>query len=160
MPAYLQQLFMESLGKRVDRDGREIGYPTAPVLWGAPGTNGQHAFHQLLHQGTDTIAIDFIGFRDAVEGPDGHQRVLVANLRAQADALRSGRRTGEAHRDCPGGRGSALLMFDRLTPRNLGRLIALYEHQVFVQSVVWNLNPFDQFGVELGKELANEYLAR
>ena len=160
LPAYLQQLFMESLGKRIDRDGREVRYPTAPVLWGAPGTNGQHAFHQLLHQGTDTVAVDFIGFRDAVEGPDGHQRVLVAHLRAQADALRTGRRTDEPHRECPGGRGSSLLMFDRLTPRNLGRLVALYEHQAFVQSVIWNLNAFDQFGVELGKELANDYLTR
>ncbi len=158
LPAYLQQLVMESLGKRVDRDGHEVGYPTGPVVWGMPGTNGQHAFHQLLHQGTDAIAVDFIGFRDSVEGLDGHQRVLVANLRAQADALAAGRRTGDPHRDCPGGRGSNVLMFDRLTPRNLGRLIALYEHQVFVQAVIWNLNPFDQFGVELGKDLASEYL--
>lgn len=160
VPAYLQQLVMESLGKRIDRDGTEVGYPTAPVVWGMPGTNGQHAFHQWLHQGTDAVAVDFIGFTEAVEGPGGHQRVLVANLRAQADALAMGRRTGDPHRDCPGGRGSNVLMFDRLTPRNLGRLIALYEHQVFVQSVIWNLNPFDQYGVELGKDLANDYLTR
>lgn len=158
LPAYLQQLVMESLGKRVDRDGREVDYATAPVVWGMPGTRGQHAFHQLLHQGTDPVPVDFIGFREAVEGPDGHRHVLLANLIAQAEALLIGRGSGDAQRDCPGGRPSSVLLFDRLDPRNLGRLIALYEHQVFVQSVIWNLNPFDQWGVELGKQLGRPLL--
>jgi glucose-6-phosphate isomerase len=147
LPAYLQQLEMESLGKRVDRDGRVVDYSTAPVVWGMTGTNGQHAFHQWLHQGTDPVAVDFIGFAD-------RGRVLNANLLAQAQALADGCEKGDPLRDCPGRRPSTILAFDTLDARNLGRLLALYEHKVFVQSVIWNLNPFDQWGVELGKRLA------
>lgn len=154
LPAYLQQLVMESLGKRVDRDGRPVAHATAPVLWGATGTNGQHAFHQMLHQGTDAVAVDFIGFREPMAEPVHHHQMLLANLYAQADALWQGHETGDPHRDCPGGRSSSVLMFDRLNPYSLGQLLALYEHQVFVQAVMWNLNPFDQFGVEYGKRLA------
>lgn len=151
LPAYLQQLEMESLGKRVDRDGSIVDYGTAPVVWGMPGTNGQHAFHQWLHQGTDPVAVDFIGFRD-------RGRAVNANLMAQARALAEGSDGGDALRDCPGARPSTVLSFDTLDARNLGRLLALYEHKVFVQSVVWNLNPFDQWGVELGKKLAKPLL--
>ncbi len=158
LPSYLQQLVMESLGKRVDREGKPVNGVTSPVVWGMTGTNGQHAFHQMLHQGTDKVSVDFIGFREAVEGPVHHHEVLLANLFAQSEALWAGRSTGEAHRDCPGGRPSNILLFDRLTPYNLGRLLALYEHQVFVLSVLWNINPFDQFGVELGKEIASRML--
>ena len=158
LPAYLQQLVMESLGKRVDRDGKPVSSATSPVVWGMTGTNGQHAFHQMLHQGTDRVSVDFIGFREPVEGPAHHHEILLANLFAQAEALWTGRSTGDAHRDCPGGRPSNILLFDRLSPFNLGRLLALYEHQVFVLSVLWNINPFDQFGVELGKEIASRML--
>jgi glucose-6-phosphate isomerase len=154
LPAYLQQLVMESLGKRVDRDGQVVDHATAPVVWGMQGTNGQHAFHQMLHQGTDVVPVDFIGFRQPVAGQVHNQSVLNTHLRAQADALWQGRDTGEPHRDCPGRRPSTILEFERLDPYSLGQLLALYEHQVFVQSVLWNLNPFDQFGVELGKDLA------
>jgi glucose-6-phosphate isomerase len=152
LPAYLQQLEMESNGKRVDREGRALEYATAPVLWGAEGTVSQHSFHQLLHQGTQVVPADFIDIQaDAV---------LSANLRAQADALAFG--TGDAalppHRRYPGNRPSSILSLERATPRNLGRLIALYEHKVFVQGVLWNINSFDQWGVELGKEMANKIL--
>jgi glucose-6-phosphate isomerase len=154
LPAYLQQLEMESNGKRVDRTGREVDYATAPVLWGAEGTVSQHSFHQLLHQGTQVVPADFI---DA-----GENDILGAHLQAQADALAYG--TDDAslpsYRQYPGNRPSSILSLDKVTPRNLGRLIALYEHKVFVQGVVWNINSFDQWGVELGKQLANEILSR
>jgi glucose-6-phosphate isomerase len=153
LPAYLQQLEMESNGKRVDREGRELDYATAPVLWGAEGTVSQHSFHQLLHQGTQVVPCDFI---DIASDP-----TLSANLRAQADALAFG--TTDAalppHKQYPGNRPSSILFLEKLDARNLGRLIALYEHKVFTQGVLWNINSFDQWGVELGKELAKKILS-
>ena len=157
LPAYLQQLEMESNGKRVDRQGRAVDYATAPVLWGAEGTVSQHSFHQLLHQGTQVVPCDFIDL--------GLERRLSANARAQADALAYGTNEGTddpklpPHRQYPGNRPSSILFLDGCTARNVGRLIALYEHKVFVQGVIWNINSFDQWGVELGKELANKLLS-
>ena len=152
LPAYLQQLEMESNGKRVDREGRELEYATAPVLWGAEGTASQHSFHQLLHQGTQVVPVDFLEFN--------LEKSLTANARAQADALAFGTRDEALapHRRTPGNRPSSILSFEKVTPRNLGRLIALYEHKVFTQGVLWNINSFDQWGVELGKALANRIL--
>jgi glucose-6-phosphate isomerase len=154
LPAYLQQLEMESNGKRVDRAGNELGYATCPVLWGAEGTVSQHSFHQLLHQGTQVVPADFI---DVAEND-----VLSANLQAQADALAYGTEDASlvAYKQYPGNRPSSIVSIDKVTPRNLGRLIALYEHKVFTQGVIWNINSFDQWGVELGKKLANEILSR
>jgi glucose-6-phosphate isomerase len=154
LPAYLQQLEMESNGKRVDRGGRVVDYGTAPVVWGGEGTVSQHSFHQLLHQGTHVVPADFIDF--------DLDSTLSANLLAQADALAFGTDDPKlpAHKQYPGNRPSSILSFDGVTPRNLGRLIALYEHKVFTQGVVWNINSFDQFGVELGKELANKMLSK
>jgi glucose-6-phosphate isomerase len=152
LPAYLQQLEMESNGKRVDREHNAVDYATAPVLWGAEGTVSQHSFHQLLHQGTQTVPCDFIDVSSS--------EVLSANSRAQADALAFGTQDAglPAYRQYPGNRPSSMLLFEELTPRNLGRLIALYEHKVFTQGVIWNINSFDQWGVELGKELAKKIL--
>jgi glucose-6-phosphate isomerase len=158
LPSYLQQLEMESNGKRVDREGRTVDYATAPVLWGAEGTVSQHSFHQLLHQGTQVAPADFIDL--------GLEENLSANARAQADALAFGTDEGTddprlpPYRQYPGNRPSSMLFLDGCTPRNLGRLIALYEHKVFVQGVIWNINSFDQWGVELGKELAKKLLSR
>jgi len=156
LPAYLQQLEMESNGKRVDREGRELSYATAPVVWGAEGTVSQHSFHQLLHQGTQVVPVDFI---DAGADP-----VLSANLQAQGDALAWGTAAREAslppHRRYPGNRPSSTIVLEKLDATGLGRLIALYEHKVFTQGVVWNINSFDQWGVELGKQLAQEILQR
>jgi len=152
LPAYLQQLEMESNGKRVDREGREVGYATAPVLWGAEGTVSQHSFHQLLHQGTQLVACDFIEL--------GLEENLSANCRAQADALAFGTDDPALppHRQYPGNRPSSMLILEDLSPRNLGKIIALYEHKVFTQGVIWNVNSFDQWGVELGKEMAKKIL--
>ena len=152
LPAYLQQLEMESNGKRVDRNGKLVDYATCPAVWGAEGTVSQHSFHQLLHQGTQVVPADFI---DAAAGA-----VLSANARAQADALAFGTDDPSlpAYRQYPGNRPSSCLTLETLNARNLGRLLALYEHKVFVQGVVWNINSFDQWGVELGKALANEIL--
>jgi glucose-6-phosphate isomerase len=152
LPAYLQQLEMESNGKRVDREGREVPYATAPVLWGAEGTVSQHSFHQLLHQGTQVAAVDFIELN--------LEKNLTANCRAQADALAFGTDDSSLppHRQYPGNRPSSVLSLEKMTPENLGRLIALYEHKVFTQGVIWNINSFDQWGVELGKELAKKIL--
>jgi glucose-6-phosphate isomerase len=154
LPSYLQQLEMESNGKRVDREGREIAYATAPVLWGAEGTVSQHSFHQLLHQGTQAVACDFIEL--------GLERNLSANCRAQADALAFGTDDPALppYRQYPGNRPSSMLTFENFNPRALGRLIALYEHKVFTQGVIWNINSFDQWGVELGKELAKKILTQ
>jgi glucose-6-phosphate isomerase len=152
LPAYLQQLEMESNGKRIDRQGREVQYATAPVLWGAEGTVSQHSFHQLLHQGTQIIPVDFV-----VANQDA---VLDANARAQADALAFGTSDPALtrHKQYPGNRPSSMLFLEKMDARNLGRLIALYEHKVFVQGVIWNINSFDQWGVELGKQLASKLL--
>jgi glucose-6-phosphate isomerase len=146
LPSYLQQLEMESNGKRVDRAGNEVTYSTGPVLWGAEGTPSQHSFHQLLHQGTHVVPCDFI---DIAADP-----ILSANLRAQADALAFGSDDGQY----PGSRPSSVLYLERLDAKSLGRLLALYEHKVFVQGIIWNLNSFDQPGVELGKVMAKRIL--
>jgi glucose-6-phosphate isomerase len=164
-PAYLQQLDMESNGKRVQRDGRPAEVDTGPIVWGEPGTNGQHAFFQLLHQGTRLVPCDFIGFARSRQPIGDQHEWLLANLLAQAEALAFGKTAEEAaaegvapelvpHRTFPGDRPSTLLLGEQLTPFALGALIALYEHKVFTQGVVWNLNSFDQWGVELGKQLA------
>jgi glucose-6-phosphate isomerase len=154
--AYLQQLDMESNGKRVQLDGSPVVGDTGPIVWGEPGTNGQHAFYQLLHQGTRVVPADFIGFANPNHPYREHHDLLMSNLFAQAEALAFGRpNPDQPHRDFPGDRPSTLILADRLTPSVLGQLIALYEHIVFVQGVVWGVNSFDQWGVELGKELAN-----
>jgi glucose-6-phosphate isomerase len=156
LPAYLQQLEMESNGKRVDRDGALVDYATAPVVWGAAGTNGQHAFHQLLHQGTLLVPSDFIVPATPAAGadPEAH-RLLLANALAQSAALAFGGGDPAApQRRCPGNQPSTTLVLPRLDPRSLGALLALYEHKVFVQGAVWGINSFDQWGVELGKALA------
>jgi glucose-6-phosphate isomerase len=152
LPAYLQQLEMESNGKRVDREGRVVDYTTAPVLWGGEGTVSQHSFHQLLHQGTQVVPADFVDV--------GEDKGLTANLRAQADALAHGTDDPALppHQQYPGNRPSSILFLDHVNARNLGRLIALYEHKVFTQGVIWNINSFDQWGVESGKELAKRIL--
>jgi glucose-6-phosphate isomerase len=155
-PAYLQQLDMESNGKSVRLDGSPVSTSTGPIVWGEPGTNGQHAFYQLLHQGTRIVPIDFIGFANPHHPYRDHHDLLMANLFAQAEALAFGRaNTAEPYRHFPGNRPSTMILADTLTPAVLGELIALYEHIVFVQGVVWGINSFDQWGVELGKELAN-----
>jgi glucose-6-phosphate isomerase len=168
-PAYLQQLDMESNGKRVDLEGREIDYPTGPVVWGQPGTNGQHAFYQLIHQGTRLVPCDFIGFRRTLNPLGRHHDLLMANFFAQTEALAFGKTREEAaregvpghqvaHRVFPGNRPTNTLLLDELTPAALGKLVALYEHKVFVQGAIWNVNSFDQWGVELGKALAQRIL--
>jgi glucose-6-phosphate isomerase len=154
-PAYLQQLDMESNGKRVRLDGSPVEGDTGPIVWGEPGTNGQHAFYQLLHQGTRVVPVDFIGFARPNHPYQHHHDLLMSNLFAQAEALAFGRANREEpHRHFPGDRPSTLILAERLTPSVLGQLIALYEHIVFVQGTVWGINSFDQWGVELGKELA------
>ncbi len=164
-PAYLQQLDMESNGKSVTLAGERVGYDTGPVVWGEPGTNGQHAFYQLLHQGTTVVPADLIGFLEGAEDVGGQHALLYANLVAQAEALAFGKTPDEvaaagvsaelvAHRSFPGNRPTSVILAPRLTPRVLGQLIAVYEHKVFTQGAVWGVNSFDQWGVELGKELA------
>ncbi|PKO45488.1 MAG: glucose-6-phosphate isomerase [Betaproteobacteria bacterium HGW-Betaproteobacteria-3] len=159
-PAYCQQLEMESNGKRVDMDGQVLPYATAPVLWGEPGTNGQHAFFQMLHQGTDVIPVEFIAVKTPSHTLKGHHARLLANALAQAQALMVGSGRGaaspEGHRHFPGNRPSTFLLLDRLDPASLGALIALQEHRVFTSGAVWGLNSFDQWGVELGKLLAQD----
>ena len=173
-PAYLQQLDMESNGKSVTRDGKPVTLATAPVIWGEPGTNGQHAFFQMLHQGTDIVPVDFIVAAQPTEADATHHALLFANCLAQSEALMNGRTQREVevllakqgmsateiarlapHKVFAGNRPSSTIIYERLNPRNLGRLVALYEHKVFVQSVIWNINAFDQWGVELGKEVCN-----
>jgi glucose-6-phosphate isomerase len=165
LPFYLQQLDMESNGKSVDLDGRRVDYQTGPVIWGTPGTNGQHAYYQLLHQGTRLIPADFIGFARTLNPLGRHQDLLTANLIAQTEALAFGKTAAEAaaegiptaqvpHRTFEGNRPTNTIMADALTPAALGRLVALYEHKVFVQGSIWRVNSFDQWGVELGKALA------
>ena len=166
-PAYLQQLDMESNGKRVTRDGRALDIASGPIVWGEPGTNGQHAFFQLLHQGTELVPCDFIGFCTSLHPLGNHHDLLMANLFAQTEALAFGKTPEEVAaegvapalvppRTFPGNRPSSTLIADALTPAALGALIALYEHKVFVQGVVWDVNSFDQWGVELGKVLATK----
>jgi glucose-6-phosphate isomerase len=164
-PAYLQQLTMESSGKGVTLDGEAIAtYQTGPIFWGEPGTNGQHSFYQLIHQGTKLVPCDFIGFRQTLN-PLGshmgnHHDLLMANVFAQSKALAFGSPApaSEPYRDFEGNRPSNTILAERLTPAILGALVALYEHSVFTQGAVWNINPFDQWGVQLGKVLAQEIL--
>ena len=168
-PSFLQQLMMESLGKRVTAEGSPVGVPTGGVVWGAPGTDGQHAFFQYLHQGTGSVPCDLIGFMRPGHDPGGtHHDMLVANLLAQAEALAVGRTPEEAeaegtppelvpHRTMPGNRPSTLILAPELSPSVLGQLIALYEHRTVVAAALWGINPFDQWGVELGKTLARHF---
>jgi glucose-6-phosphate isomerase len=164
-PAYLQQLTMESNGKQVTRDGARVGYATGPVYFGEPGTNGQHSFYQLLHQGTPLVPCDFIGFCRSLNPLGDQHDLLMANLFAQSEALAFGKTESEVraegvperlvpHRCFDGNRPSNVLLADALTPQTLGALVALYEHSVFVQGCIWDVNSFDQWGVELGKQLA------
>jgi len=156
---------MESNGKRVTLDGDEVAWETAPIYWGEPGTNGQHSFYQLIHQGTRLIPCDFIAFAESLNPLGPHHDILMANVFAQGEALAFGKTADEVraegsperlvpHRTFPGNRPSNTLLLPRLTPAALGTLVALYEHIVFTQAVVWNINAFDQWGVELGKVLA------
>jgi len=156
LPAYLQQLEMESNGKRVDHDGELLPYATSPVVWGEPGTNGQHAFFQMLHQGTDVVPLEFIAVRDASHDLPGHHPKLLANALAQAQALLQGKQDDGGHKNFPGNRPSTFFVLEKLNPETLGALIALYEHRVFVSGALWGINSFDQWGVELGKVLARE----
>jgi glucose-6-phosphate isomerase len=176
-PAYLQQLEMESNGKQVTRSGEVVDYATGPILWGEPGTNGQHAFYQLIHQGTQLVPCDFIAPARSHHQLGPHHPILLANVFAQAEALMRGKSAAEAaaemlaagmekdeiaallpHRLFPGNRPSSTLLLEEITPRTLGMLIALYEHKVFVQGAIWGINSFDQWGVELGKQLAGAIL--
>jgi len=168
-PAYLQQLTMESNGKHVTLDGTEVNRQTGPVYWGEPGTNGQHSFYQLLHQGTRLVPCDFIAFAKPLNPLDRHHDILMANVFAQAEALAFGKTLEDVkaegtpdwlapHRVCEGNRPSNTILVERLTPETLGKLVALYEHYVFTQGVIWNINSFDQWGVELGKVLAQRII--
>jgi glucose-6-phosphate isomerase len=178
LPAYLQQLDMESNGKRVDREGRPVDSPTAPIVWGEPGTNGQHAFFQLLHQGTRLVPCDFLAGMHSHEEAGDHHRLLLANCFAQTEALMRGKTESEVrdeltaqglagaalerlvpHKVFPGNRPSTTILYRRLGPRTIGMLLAMYEHKVFTMGAIWHINSFDQWGVELGKQLA-EAVAR
>jgi glucose-6-phosphate isomerase len=179
LPAYLQQLEMESNGKSVDLDGNPLPYDTSAVVWGEPGTNGQHAFFQMLHQGTDVVPVEFIAVRAPSHPHASLQTKALANCLAQGQALMLGKTAEQAaaeraptasdaidaetlarHRSFSGNRPSTTLVLDALTPRSLGALIALYEHRVFTSGAVWRINSFDQWGVELGKALCNDLLPR
>ena len=157
LPAYLQQLEMESLGKRTTRDGAPVAGETGAVIWGEPGSNAQHSFFQLLHQGTADVSADFLlpitGAADAEA-----DELVIANCLAQVQAMMAGHAADEPHRVHPGSRPISLIAFERLDPATLGSLIALYEHKVFVESVLWDINPFDQWGVELGKKICSALL--
>ncbi len=176
-PAYFQQGDMESNGKRVTRDGQVVDYQTGPVIWGEPGTNGQHAFYQLLHQGTKLVPADFLASVDSFNPIGEHHTLLLANFLAQTEALMTGKTLAEAraelkaagisgdkleallpHKVFPGNRPTNSLLYQKLDPHTLGMLIALYEHKIFVQGIIWNVNSYDQWGVELGKKLANAIL--
>jgi glucose-6-phosphate isomerase len=170
LPAYLQQLDMESNGKSVTLAGDPVDVQTGPIVWGQPGTNGQHAFYQLIHQGTKLIPADIIGFANSLVPLGRHQDLLMANVFAQAEALAFGKTADEvraeetepwrvAHRVFPGNRPTNTILADRLTPAILGALVALYEHSVFTQGTIWGINSFDQWGVELGKVLATRIVA-
>ncbi len=176
LPAYLQQAVMESNGKGVDRNGKEINYQTGTIIWGCPGTNMQHAFMQLVHQGTKLIPSDFIGYKKSLHGLIDHDKKLMANYYAQMEALAFGKTKEEVHLELKlnkkkeninrllpyklfkGNRPSNSILFEKLTPKSLGQLIATYEHKIFTQGILWNIYSFDQFGVELGKELAKKLL--
>ena len=168
-PAYLQQLTMESNGKHVTLDGKRVNYDTGPIYWGEPGTNGQHSFYQLIHQGTRLISCDFIGFGQTLNPLGRHHDMLMANVFAQTEALAFGKTPEEVkaegtldwlvpHRVFEGNRPSNTVLAERLTPEILGKLVALYEHNVFTQGAIWNIDSFDQWGVELGKVLAQRII--
>jgi glucose-6-phosphate isomerase len=156
LPVYLQQLEMESNGKRVDAHGDVLPFETAPVLWGEPGTNGQHAYFQMLHQGTSVVPVEFIAVKKVAQSLPGHNSKLLANVLAQAQALMVGKADSGGHKHFPGNRPSTFLLLDELTPTSLGALLALQEHRVFVSGSIWGINSFDQWGVELGKVLAQD----
>lgn len=178
LPAYLQQAIMESNGKGVDRNGNAINYQTGTIIWGSTGTNMQHAFMQLVHQGTKLIPTDFIGYKESLHGLTDHHKKLMANYFAQMEALAFGKTKEEVHLELKssgqmnkinllmpykvfeGNRPSNSILFEKLTPKSLGKLIALYEHKIFVQGIIWNIYSYDQFGVELGKELAKKILSK
>jgi len=176
-PAYFQQGDMESNGKRVNRDGQPVDYSTGPIIWGEPGTNGQHAFYQLIHQGTKLVPCDFLAPIETKNPVGRHHPMLLSNFFAQTEALMRGKNEDEVraelrdaglsgaeleklvpHKVFPGNRPTNSILFQRLTPHTLGALIAMYEHKIFVQSIIWGINAFDQWGVELGKELARKIL--
>jgi len=168
-PAYLQQLTMESNGKHVTLDGKLVRYDTGPIYWGEPGTNGQHSFYQLIHQGTRLIPCDFIAFAQALTPLGRHHDMLLANVFAQTEALAFGKTPEQVkaegtpaalvpHRVFEGNRPSNTILAERLTPETLGKLVALYEHSVFTQGAIWGVNSFDQWGVELGKALAQRII--
>src|SRR5450432_2040563 len=168
-PAYLQQLTMESNGKHVTLEGNVVNYDTGSIYWGEPGTNGQHSFYQLIHQGTRLIPCDFIAFVETLNPLGRHHDILLANVLAQTEALAFGKTREEVraegtpdwlvpHRVFEGNRPSNTILAQRLTPEALGKLVALYEHCVFTQGAIWNINPFDQWGVELGKALAQRII--
>jgi len=156
LPAYLQQLEMESNGKQVDLDGELLDFGTSPVLWGEPGTNGQHAYFQMLHQGSDVVPLEFVAVRDAAHDLPGHHPKLLANALAQAQALMQGKKDDGGHRNFPGNRPSTFFVMERLTPASLGAFVSMYEHRVFTSGALWGINSFDQWGVELGKVLARD----
>ena len=177
LPAYLQQAIMESNGKSVDRDGKPVNYQTGTIIWGTSGTNGQHAFFQLIHQGTKLIPADFIGFKKSLKGNSEHQRKLLSNFIAQTEALMNGKTEDQVIREFKatgidaekqkkltpfkvfeGNKPTNTILIDKLTPSSLGALIAIYEHKIYVQGVLWNIYSYDQWGVELGKQLASEIL--
>lgn len=164
-PAHIQQLDMESNGKHVTREGREVCHQTGPIIWGEPGTNAQHSFYQLIHQGTDTVCLEFIGFKESQYGQDlivdgtTAQEKLLANLFAQAIALAQGQKQENPNKEFKGNRPSHIILGEKLTPHALGALLALFEHKVALQGFIWNINSFDQEGVQLGKVLANKILA-
>lgn len=157
---YLQQLEMESNGKQVDHAGQALTYGTSPVLWGEPGTNGQHAFFQMLHQGSDVVPVEFVAVKNATHALPDHQALLLSNVLAQAQALMVGKSDAGGHKNFAGNRPSTFILLEDLTPFNLGALIAMQEHRVFVSGAVWGINSFDQWGVELGKVLAKDIHAR
>jgi glucose-6-phosphate isomerase len=168
-PAYLQQLTMESNGKHVTLEGAQVNYPTGPIFWGEPGTNGQHSFYQLIHQGTRLIPCDFIAFVETLNPLGRHHDMLLANVFAQAEALAFGKTAEQVkaegtadwlvpHRVFEGNRPSNTILAEKLTPNALGKLVALYEHSVFTQGAIWNIDSFDQWGVELGKVLAQRII--
>jgi glucose-6-phosphate isomerase len=169
LPAYLQQLTMESNGKHVTLEGAHVDYNTSPIYWGEPGTNGQHSFYQLIHQGTRLIPCDFIAFGQPLNALGRHHDILLANVFAQAEALAFGKTPKQVeaegtpewlvpHRTFEGNRPSNTIMMKRLTPEALGMIVALYEHSVFTQGAIWNIDSFDQWGVELGKALAQKII--
>jgi glucose-6-phosphate isomerase len=158
LPAYLQQLVMESLGKSTTLEGAEVQVETVPVWWGGAGTDVQHSFFQALHQGTQIVPLDLVGVVRNDDPYTENHVALMSNLLAQSEALANGQASDDPHRSYAGGRPSTMFLLDALTPESLGALIAMYEHSVYAQSILWGINAFDQFGVELGKQLANNLL--